>query len=342
MVNSGNISGSNGVWIEGSAGTVSNLSGGTIQGTSGAIVINGVAGTVTNAGTITSSNQAVGLNGGGTLTNMAGGLIQGHGEANAVSAILGTSRTVINSGTIQSNDTGFGTGVSLQDGTLTNNVGGKILGAYNGVWANGSNVTSITNAGLIEAALAQGFGSGIEVDAGGTIVNSGTIRATTSTLNKTDAGIQFSGAGTITNSGTIASLDGGLAILFQGGGTHTLVLDLGSVLTGNVQGGSGTDALVLKGTGSEAISKFLELRDPVDAGGQLDPDRQRCLHHQRPGAKRCFAGERSAHQSRPIGSLRRHAGRRRHRHRRGHGRERRYRCARQFDRRAPYHRPGEL
>ena len=45
--------------------------------------------------------------------------------------------------------------------------------------------------------------------------------------------------------------------MFQGGGAHILILDLGSVLTGNVQGGSGTDALVLKGTGSEAISKFL-------------------------------------------------------------------------------------
>ena len=159
VINSGNINGSNGVWIEGGPGTVSNLSGGTIQGTSGAIVVDGVTGTVTNAGTITSSNQAVGLNGGGTLTNLAGGLIQGHGEANAVAVILGTSRTVVNSGTIQSNDTGFGTGVSLQDGTLTNNPGGKILGAYNGVWANGSNATSITNAGLIEASLAQGFGS---------------------------------------------------------------------------------------------------------------------------------------------------------------------------------------
>jgi outer membrane autotransporter protein len=180
-----------------------------------------------------------------------------HGSNNAISIIGGSSRTVINSGTIQSNESGFGTGVSLDSGTLTNNAGGKILGAFNAVWANGAGATSVTNAGLLEASLAQGGGSGLEVDSGGTVVNSGTIRATTGTLDQTDAGIQFTGTGTITNSGTIASLDGGLAILFQGGGAHTLILDTGSVLTGNVQGGSGTDALVLKGSGSEDISKFL-------------------------------------------------------------------------------------
>jgi hypothetical protein len=253
--NSGSITGSNGIEIDGSSGTVNNLSGGSIHG---AVFFNGVAGTVTNAGSIDGGAvEGVTMQGGGLLTNQAGGTIVAHGGNNAVSILFGSSRTVVNSGTIQSNESGFATGVSLNIGTLTNNAGGKILGAYNGVWANGAGATSVTNAGLIEASLAQGFGSAIEVDAGGTVVNSGTIRSTTSTLDHTDAGIQFTGPGTVTNSGTIASLDGGLAILFQGGGAHTLVLDTGSVLTGNVQGGSGTDALVLKGTGSETIDKFL-------------------------------------------------------------------------------------
>jgi outer membrane autotransporter protein len=260
--NSASISGQNAIDIEGSPGIVNNLSTGTIHG---AVVSIGVgfaqppvALTVTNAGSIDGGGvEGVTLQGGGMLTNLAGGTIVAHGTNNAVSLIQGSSRTVINSGTIQSNETGFATGVSLNSGTLTNNAGGKILGAYNGVWANGSGATSVTNAGLIEASRAQGAGSAIEVDAGGTVANSGTIRATTTTLNATDAGIQFTGAGTITNTGTIASLDGGLAIHFIGSKTHTLVLGTGSVLVGKVRGGTGTNALVLQGTGSEDIGKFL-------------------------------------------------------------------------------------
>jgi hypothetical protein len=82
VVNSGAISGINGVQIQGAAGTVNNLLGGTIQGTAGAITFTGVAGTVTNAGSITSSGQAIGLDTGGTVTNLADGLIQGHDQAN--------------------------------------------------------------------------------------------------------------------------------------------------------------------------------------------------------------------------------------------------------------------
>ncbi|HEY6258995.1 MAG TPA: hypothetical protein VIY51_24725 [Xanthobacteraceae bacterium] len=256
--NSSSISGGNGIEIEGSPGTVNNLSTGTIHG---AVLSQNVALTVTNAGSIDGGTvEGVTMQGGGTLTNLAGGTIVAHGSNNAVSIFSGTSRTVINSGTIQSNETGFGTGVSLNNGVLTNNAGGQILGAYNAVWANGGSPTSVTNAGLLQASRAQGGGSALEVDAGGTVINSGTIQATTSSLNHTDAGIQFSGAGTITNTGTIASLDGGRAILFNGGAAHTLVLGTGSVLVGNVQGGSGTNALVLQGAGIEDISKFLSFQ----------------------------------------------------------------------------------
>jgi hypothetical protein len=167
----------------GAGGSVSNLVGGVINAGTNGISVAGGAGTVTNAGTITAAGvDAVALTAGGIVTNLAGGLIQAHNQSNAVSVVLGTSRTVINSGTIQSNDSGFATGVSLQNGTLTNNAGGRILGAYNGVWANGSSPTSIVNAGLIEASKADTAfgtpGSAIEVDAGGTIVNSGTVRST--------------------------------------------------------------------------------------------------------------------------------------------------------------------
>jgi outer membrane autotransporter protein len=258
--NSGSIDGSNGIWIVGGAATVDNAAGATIHGQNGAIVIGTfsapITGTVTNAGTITSDGQVIGLSGGGTVTNLATGIIIGHGGRAAVSAVLGTT-TVTNSGYIQSNDSGYGTGVAIAGGTVTNNVGGQILGAYNAIWANGSIATNITNNGYLEASKAQGGGAAIEFDAGGSLINTGIIRSFTSNATSSDYGIYFSGAGSITNSGTIESTDGGLAIRFVGSATHTLNLDTGSVLGGNVQGGSGTDNLVLMGTGTESIAKFL-------------------------------------------------------------------------------------
>ena len=209
IINGGTISGGNAIQIEGgTGGTVNNLLGGTI---SGDIVIglnSGVAGMVTNAGMIANADggQAISLWGGGTVINLATGVIEAHDQANAVAVIGGTSRIIENYGIIRSNDTGFATGVSLQSGMLTNYAGGQILGAYNGVWTY-SGPSTIINAGLIEASQAGVLfglpGSAIEVDAGGTIVNTGTIRS--NSMDGSDVGIYFSGAGSITNGGTIQS-----------------------------------------------------------------------------------------------------------------------------------------
>ena len=180
VINAGKLSGDSAIVIEGgTSASVYNKLGATIDspGCCGGIVIgesSGVAGTVTNAGTITSASQAISLWGGGTITNLATGVIQGHDQANAVAVVGGTSRVINNYGLIQSNDTGFGTGVSLQSGTLTNYAGGQILGAYNGIWTYTA-ASTITNAGLIEASQADTMfglpGSAIEVDAGAIIVN---------------------------------------------------------------------------------------------------------------------------------------------------------------------------
>ncbi len=134
---------------------------------------------VTNAGMITSDGQVIGISGDGTVINFATGSIIGHDQHNAVSMILGTSHIVTNSGLIQSNDAGYGTGVALDNGTVTNNAGGRILGAYNAIWANGSGATSITNHGYLEASKAQSGGSAIQFDAGGSLTNDGTITAFT-------------------------------------------------------------------------------------------------------------------------------------------------------------------
>ena len=253
----GSIDGFNGVSIAGAAGTVENQTGGTIYGQYAAVVIGSyatpVSGSVTNAGSIASDNaDTIAFYGDASVINQEGALIQGHGGSNAVAMLPTGTHTVTNSGVIQSNDSGYGTGVAIGGGTVTNNASGSILGAYNGIWATRS--TQITNDGLIEASLAAGSGSAIELDAGGSVANSGTIRS--NSTNGTDAGISFTGAGSVTNSGTIESLGGGRAILFRGSGEHSLILDTGSVLGGAVQGGSGADHLVLMGSGSETLDRF--------------------------------------------------------------------------------------
>jgi outer membrane autotransporter protein len=247
------ISGFQGIALTGAGGTVNNAAGALIDAGSNGVFINNGIGMVTNAGTIRSSVEAVGLRVGGTLINQAGGLIEGINVPNAVSIIGGTTRVVVNDGIIRNTNANAGqfpAGVAIAGGNVTNNLSGQIIATYNAIWAHTA-ATAITNHGLLQANAASG--STIEINVGGTVVNTGMI------TNAGD-GILFQGTGTITNTGTIESTGAGRAIVFSGNVLHTLILGTGSVLTGNVQGGTGTDALVLQGTGSETISKFLSFQ----------------------------------------------------------------------------------
>ncbi len=244
-----------GIELTGAGGTVFNAAGALIDTGSNGVFIDNGAGMVTNAGTIRSSIEAVSLRAGGTVTNQAGGLIEAIDTFNAVAVLGGTTRTVINDGIIRNlSAVGlFPAGISIAGGTVTNNAGGQIFGTYNAIWGNGGVALTVNNAGLLQANDSANGGAAIEADAGGTINNSGRI-------TNTGDGILFIGAGTVTNTGTIESTAGGRAIVFSGSAPHALVLGTGSVLTGNVQGGTGADALVLQGTGSETISKFLSFQ----------------------------------------------------------------------------------
>ena len=252
LANDGTINGGNAVSLT-AGGEVDNNA--TISATLSAITLGsdvthtGV-GTVVNAATITggSAGDAVALYGGGTVTNLASGTISSTSGSNAVSLSGGTSRSVFNYGIISDTGGSFATGVLIQGGagSITNYATGQIFGTYNGIYTSGSTPLTLTNAGLISSTN----GPGVEAHGGGTFINSGTIQSG-------NDGLWISGAATVTNSGTIKSTGAGRAVVFSGSAVHTLDLDTGSVLGGNVQGGSGTDNLVLLGSGTESIAKFL-------------------------------------------------------------------------------------
>ena len=255
--------GSNGVVLL-HGGSVDNKLGATISASNNGISIGAFAGpgagSVTNAGTITQTGivgDLVLLAFGGTVTNLSTGIITANNGNAAVSIGQGASRTVINSGLITNTSTSNNaTGVIVQGGasTITNNLGGQISGYLNGIWASGStNPLTLTNAGTITSSRINGSAYAVEADGGGTITNTGTITSAGS------SGVFMGGTSTLTNSGTITGPTN--AITFSGNTTtHTLKLDTGSVLNGNVVGvtnAGATDNLVLLGTGTESAAKFL-------------------------------------------------------------------------------------
>jgi outer membrane autotransporter protein len=261
LINSGAVSNAN-ISITGGAGSVTNQAGATITSTANGISIatSGAQflGTVGNAGTITGtgSGDLVALFGGGTVTNLSTGTISANNSSNAVSISGGTLRTVTNSGIITNTGPSFATGVLIQGAgatnTVTNNLGAQISGGFNGIFTSSTAVLTLNNAGSI----ASTRGSAVEATLGGTFTNSGTIGSTNSNgiLTRNTAAAEVINSGTITgavNAINFTNAGGGAA-----GAVHTVRLQTGSILNGNVLGGTGTDDLILEGTGSESIAKF--------------------------------------------------------------------------------------
>src|SRR6185437_9558929 len=210
--------GADGVYLA-AGGRVTNNTGALIQGYAAGVLGASQLGTVINAGTIIatagSPSYGVSFAAGGSVTNAASGLISGETSGVIVQGLAGT---ISNSGTITGT---AGIGVNLQaGGTVTNQAGGVITGATSGIAVAG---------------------------AAGTITNAGRI------VSGAGPAVAFTGAfnNVLTNSGTISNGSGTTAIQFDSG-DDTLVLQTGSVLGGDADGGAGTNSLTLQGTGTES------------------------------------------------------------------------------------------
>ncbi|MBL5862146.1 autotransporter outer membrane beta-barrel domain-containing protein [Serratia fonticola] len=241
-----------GVFILHGSSLVTNQAGAVISGSTtgvmGSDLYTGL--NIKNAGTISSSaGVAVYSYGGGIIENAAGASIEGLGGIAYVRPVVyNNTNRVDNSGSIKGTGsvfvtdntlatTGSGTGVYFGGGLsgtpnqLINRHGGTIEGTFYGVYS--------------------GYGPRFSDAVGLGVENSGTISG------KTGIAIN-AGNATIVNSGIITGSEG-IAIQFdqEGDYTNSLTLNTGSQLNGSVLGGSGHDLLVLNGSGTESLDKFV-------------------------------------------------------------------------------------
>jgi outer membrane autotransporter protein len=242
--NSGLISGASGAHL--TAGSLDNS--GTIGGTAHGVDLAG--GTVTNSGAISGGTIGVDVTS-GSLTNDAGKTISG-----AIGVHL-TGGAAANNGTIS----GIAFGVDLAAGGSISNLGTILATGASGIGFNVGNGAGFTNAGAITAV--GGSGIGAQVGSGASFTNGGTVNgglngvnlaggsitnAVGATIGGGTNGISVTGTnGIVTNAGTITGTLNSVA--FTGTGTNTLILQTGSVLSGNAVGNGASTALVLQGSG---------------------------------------------------------------------------------------------
>lgn len=227
VINGGLITGAAGIFAEDNLSVTNNL-GGTIGGTTDA-GINAVNGAfIDNLGTIRSTgSDAIIINNGGEIFN--GGLIEGANNG----VFTGTGLSLVNEagGTIRGLN---GIGVDAGDGAeIFNDPGAIISGSLGGV--------SVGALGYVEndGSISGNGGDGVTLGAGGEVLNSGLIEGTT--------GIVANNGSTITSSGTIRSNAIGGNAFSGGAGNDNLFFNAGSLVSGNVLGGGGTNTLTFNG-----------------------------------------------------------------------------------------------
>lgn len=173
--------------------------------------------------TLSSSNYAsyvpLSITSAGTVSSSSG---------SAIYSNTAKSWVIINAGIIDSTKSSAGVGgiVLKKGGTITNNAGGIVEGELLGVDIAGS--------------------------AGGSIVNSGTIKA----LASTGVGVKITAANvTLTNSGSIAAGGSSYDAVSMSGAGDVLVLNPGFAYTGNIVAAT-SDTLALAGASTATISSL--------------------------------------------------------------------------------------
>ena len=232
-MNQGAITGASGVYLTGSAGTLTNS--GTITATAalGAFgVYVGDGATIINSGRIISpaADFSIQFKNSGFLSNSSSGYIGSGGiDFGGTSGAV----TLVNAGTIVDNS---GPGIVLygNGGTVTNSgtITASSFGVYGGNLA-ASGTIVVSNSGRISGDTDGVFINNAAVR--GAVTNTGTI------IGTTGVGVYLLGGGTIIDSGTIT---GGVnAVQFGGTGSNLLVLENGYKLVGTVAGSGAVGAI---------------------------------------------------------------------------------------------------
>jgi hypothetical protein len=221
--------------------------------------------TVDNGGFIDVTGYGIEILGDSTIEN-TGSIIGAYGIIGFSNATIGNTGfisagdiaidmleggSVKNLGTV----TGGIAGVLLRLGGTVENAGTIVgLNGTQGIFSQGGSAgpATIENTGLVEAIGAGGVG--IEMDAGGSLQNGGTIIGpsgvhsygdvtikNTGLIDATGTGVSVGGDGTVVNSGTIEGQGSG-AVDFTSGFDNLLIIDPGAVFIGQVAGADAVGA----------------------------------------------------------------------------------------------------
>ncbi len=242
------------------ASLLTNQAGGVVKGGSGGIYLGG--GTLINSGSVVSGNRNGVYAGyaGGVVTNQSGGQIIGYDYGIKIRA----SSTIVNDGTISYSGT-HGAAIDLFSGGVITNQSAGLITFATGIEIGGSAGT-VVNAGAVSATT----GAGIYMSSGGSVTNlAGGIIAG----GIFGSGVQIEHGGTVANAGTIEATAGNDAVYLPTGYTNLLVVDPGAVFVGFVNGGDpvgGTVSSTLElgsstiaGTLSSLGSQYINFDDVV-------------------------------------------------------------------------------
>ena len=262
---------------------------GTVQGTDA-----GSTGILFQAA---ATNNAMTIGTGGLVSGVANGLQFGNAAAGNTLTINGTAQgTGAGSAGLLFQGAATNNAITIGAGGLVSGVGNGVLfantttgntltinGTVQGTGAGSAGVQSMGTVGntitVGAGGLVSGVGQGLRLDGAGTVdgnavVNDGTITGATGIRFASQAG----NANTITNNaGGVITGTGGTAIdasnhagnlslvnrgaingnIAFGAGNDALTLFTGQTITGTIQGGSGSNALILDGAGASAFSNTI-------------------------------------------------------------------------------------